>query len=109
MRVLTNMIGNAVKFSFPKSKIMLSFQQHRHDLEISVIDGGIGFESSKSELLFEKFTKMGRKGTLDEKSTGIGLYLSKQIIKKFEGNFTAQSEGINTGSKFTVSLKMYEP
>ena len=108
IRVLTNLIGNAIKFSFPESRIVLSFQKQHQHLKIAVKDDGIGFESSKSELLFEKFTKMSRRGTLDEKSTGIGLYLSKQIIKKFEGNFTAQSDGINTGSKFTVSLKIYE-
>jgi signal transduction histidine kinase len=107
-RVLSNLIGNAIKFSFPEGKIILSFQKQQHYLMITVQDDGIGFENSKSELLFEKFTKMGRRGTLDEKSTGIGLYLSKQIIKKFGGNFTAQSEGINTGSKFTVGLKIYE-
>jgi len=107
IRVLTNLIGNAIKFSFPENTIVLSFQKQHHHLEIAVQDNGIGFESSKSELLFEKFTKMSRRGTLDEKSTGIGLYLSKQIVKKFEGNFTAQSDGINTGSKFTVSLKIY--
>lgn len=108
IRVLTNLIGNAIKFSFPENKIVVSFQKQQQDLIITVQDNGIGFESSKSELLFEKFTKMSRRGTLDEKSTGIGLYLSKQIIKKFEGSFTAQSNGINTGSKFTVSLKIYE-
>lgn len=108
MHVLTNLIGNAIKFSFPENKIVLGFQKQHHHLKITVEDNGIGFESSKSELLFEKFTKMSRKGTLDEKSTGIGLYLSKQIIKKFEGSFTAQSDGINTGSRFTVSLKIYE-
>jgi len=108
IRVLTNLIGNAIKFSFPENRIVLSFQKQHQHLKISVKDDGIGFESSKSELLFEKFTKMSRRGTLDEKSTGIGLYLSKQIIKKFEGNYTAQSDGINTGSKFTVSLKIYE-
>ncbi|MDR6968260.1 signal transduction histidine kinase [Flavobacterium arsenatis] len=108
MRVLTNLIGNAIKFSFPESRIALSFQKQDQHLKIAVQDNGIGFENSKSELLFEKFTKMSRRGTLDEKSTGIGLYLSKQIIKKFEGSFTAQSEGINTGSRFTVSLKINE-
>lgn len=106
--VLINLIGNAIKFSFPENKISLSFQKQQHNLIITVQDNGIGFENSKSELLFEKFTKMSRRGTQDEKSTGIGLYLSKQIIKKFEGNFTAESDGINTGSKFTVSLKIYE-
>ena len=107
-RVLTNLIGNAIKFSFPENKITLNFQKQQQHLIITVQDYGIGFENSKSELLFEKFTKMSRRGTLDEKSTGIGLYLSKQIIKKFEGNFIAQSEGVNRGSTFTVSLRIQE-
>lgn len=108
LRVLTNLVGNAIKFSFPENFIVLNFQKQHQQLKIAVKDNGIGFESSKSELLFEKFTKMSRRGTQDEKSTGIGLYLSRQIIKKAEGNFTAQSHGLNTGSEFVVSLKIHE-
>lgn len=106
-RVLINLVGNAIKFSFPNNKIILSFQREHQYLKISVKDYGIGFENSDSDLLFEKFTKMSRKGTLDEKSTGIGLYLSRQIIKKFEGSLRAQSEGINMGSEFIIRLRIY--
>ncbi len=106
-RVLSNLLGNAIKFSFPESKILMCFTKNEKHFEIMIQDSGIGFENSKSEVLFDKFTKMSRRGTQDEKSTGIGLYLSKQIIKKFGGTFTAESEGINKGSKFTVKLKLY--
>ncbi|MFY0483891.1 sensor histidine kinase [Flavobacterium sp. PLA-1-15] len=107
-RVLINLVGNAIKFSFPNNKILLSFERKEHNLIITVEDRGMGFEKSKTELLFEKFTKMSRSGTMNEKSTGIGLYLSRQIIKKFEGSLTAQSDGVNTGSKFIVTLRIQQ-
>ena len=57
--------------------------------------------------MFKKFTKMGRIGTQNEKSTGIGLYLCKQIILKSEGTLMAESTGTDKGSTFTIKLKVY--
>jgi len=47
---------------------------------------------------------MGRLGTSQEVSTGIGLYLCSEMVKKFKGSIDAFSEGENTGATFTVLL-----
>ncbi len=91
--VLTNLVDNAFKFSNPKGLI-----------EIIVQDNGIGFAPTQVDKIFEKFTKISRLGTKRELSTGIGLYLCKTIVQKFNGTITATSKGQNMGSTFTISL-----
>jgi signal transduction histidine kinase len=107
-RVLINLIDNAIKFSNPNNKIILKIEKKHAKLEISVTDEGIGFDNSKVKEMFKKFTKMGRVGTNNEKSTGIGLYLCKQIILKSEGSLTAESNGTGKGAKFLINLRVYK-
>ena len=107
-RVLINLIDNAIKFSYPDSEIVLKIKRDHAKLEISVTDNGIGFDNAKVKELFKKFTKMGRLGTDNEKSNGIGLYLCKQIILKSEGSLTAESKGKEQGAKFLINLRIYK-
>ena len=101
-RVVYNLVSNAVKFSFSDSEIEISSYQDINYVYLKVKDQGIGFESNESHKIFDKFTKMGRIGTLQEASTGIGMYLSKQIIERNNGLITAMSEGKNKGATFTI-------
>jgi signal transduction histidine kinase len=105
-RLLFNLITNAIKFSNFGSEIKLIVNQSGGFLKIQVIDTGIGFDLSKKEVLFDKFTSMGRTGTNNEISTGIGLYLCNQIAKKFKGSIDAYSDGENKGATFTVAFQL---
>ena len=107
-RVILNLIQNAVKFSNPNDTIKLTIAKSHGFLTIELKDNGIGFDNSKKEILFDKFTTMGRVGTNDEVSTGIGLYLCNQIVKKFKGTIDAFSDGENKGAVFTVKLRLYK-
>ena len=108
IRVLSNLLDNAIKFSYPQSTIFLLIDKEHGKFEVSVSDSGMGFDNSKSNDLFSKFTKMSRVGTANEKSTGIGLYLCRQIIRKSNGTISATSAGANKGSTFTLVLKVYK-
>lgn len=101
-RVIINLIDNAIKFSFPESEIHLKMYSVDSKNYIKVIDNGIGFNPANSDELFNKFTKMSKPGTSNEVSTGIGLYLCRQIIEKNQGVLTAESEGHNKGATFTI-------
>jgi signal transduction histidine kinase len=96
------LINNAIKFSYPDSEIYLKIQQENSKLVISVLDNGIGFDQSNVQDLFKKFTKMSKLGTSNEGSTGIGLYLCRNIIEKNHGQLTAVSEGQSKGATFTI-------
>jgi signal transduction histidine kinase len=106
-KVLINLIENAIKFSYPSNEIFVKIDKKRGKLEISIEDKGMGFDNSKVTEMFKKFTKIARLGTQNEKSTGIGLYLCKQIILKSEGTLVAESAGVDKGSTFTIKLKIY--
>jgi signal transduction histidine kinase len=107
-QVLINLVDNAIKFSYSGSSITIEIKREHSHLVIAVKDNGIGFENAKSELLFKKFTSMVRLGTANEKSTGIGLYLCNQIVKKSGGSFYAESSGEDKGAIFYVNLKIYK-
>ncbi|MFV8375499.1 sensor histidine kinase [Flavobacterium sp. LB1P62] len=100
IRVLVNLIDNAIKFSFPNSEIRVRVYLEKGQLAFVVSDSGIGFNPKYKEELFKKFTTRSRLGTANEPSTGIGLYLCKKIVEKYQGKLSAESEGINEGATF---------
>jgi signal transduction histidine kinase len=106
IRVLVNLIDNAIKFSFPSSEIKVRIHLEKGELVFEVSDSGIGFDPKYKEELFRKFTNRGRLGTANEPSTGIGLYLCKKIVEKYHGKLTAESEGANKGATFSIFLNM---
>jgi signal transduction histidine kinase len=104
IRVLVNLINNAIKFSYPNSEIYLKVQEENANLVISVLDKGIGFDQSNVQDLFRKFTKMSQLGTSNEASTGIGLYLCRKIVEKNQGKLTGISAGQNKGAVFSITF-----
>ncbi|MFV8361156.1 sensor histidine kinase [Flavobacterium sp. LS1P3] len=102
IRVLVNLIDNAVKFSFPDSEIKVRVYMQEGKLFFTITDAGIGFDQKQSHELFKKFTKMSKLGTSNEPSTGIGLYLCKKIIERHDGQILAESNGANKGATFSV-------
>jgi signal transduction histidine kinase len=102
IQVLVNLISNAIKFSYAGSEISLQIFRDNEKFVFTVSDKGIGFDQTQIEELFKKFTKMGKLGTANETSTGIGLYLCKKIIDKNGGELSAMSLGINKGATFTI-------
>ena len=102
IQVLVNLIDNAIKFSHPNSEINISVASTEEKLAFVVSDSGIGFDPKYSEELFKKFTNISRLGTANEPSTGIGLYLCKKIVEKYEGQLLSKSEGVGKGANFFV-------
>ncbi len=102
VRVIYNLISNAVKFSFADSAVEVQSYEDDKYIYIKVIDQGIGFDTNDGQRIFDKFTKMSRLGTMEEASTGIGMYLCKQIIERNNGMLIASSEGKNQGAIFTI-------
>ncbi|MDN3673924.1 HAMP domain-containing sensor histidine kinase [Flavobacterium branchiarum] len=102
IQVLVNLISNAIKFSYSGSEISLRIFKDDKKIVFTVLDNGIGFDQSQIEEMFKKFTTMGKLGTANETSTGIGLYLCKKIINKNGGKLNAISLGINRGAIFTI-------
>lgn len=103
-RVLTNLIGNAVKFT-TKGEIKISAALINNEVVVSVADTGMGIKPEEKEHIFEKFYQAERFGEIPMEQQGIGLslYISKYLIKLHGGRLWLESaEG--QGTKFSFSL-----
>lgn len=103
-QVLKNLTTNAIKFSHSGSEVNIRVHRRSGKTLIEVRDEGMGFEPQAAENLFDRFTKEGRQGTAGEPSTGLGLYLSRKIIRHHDGELTAYSKGSGKGAMFSISL-----
>ncbi len=105
-QAIKNVLSNAIKFSPQDGTISIESKISGRELFLSVKDMGIGFDPKDKELLFNRFTKAGRKGTNGEPSVGLGLYLCKKIIQRQGGELIAESEGDGKGATFTFIMPL---
>lgn len=103
-QAISNIIGNAIKFSHRGGEVIIKVHLFSGHIHILIADKGVGFESGKAELIFQKFTSEGQSGTEGEISAGIGLYLTRKIIQNHDGMIAAFSEGKHKGAVFTIQL-----
>lgn len=102
-QAINNILSNAIKFTASKGSVAVKLADYPDFATISVQDTGIGIPSDKLPYLFDKFTKARRAGTSGEKTTGLGMSITKQIIDQHRGEISVQSE-VNEGTLFTVKL-----
>jgi len=102
--ILRNLLSNAVKFTRQGGKVSVSSKETENNMvELSVTDSGIGMPEDLSEKLFNMAEKVGRRGTDDESSTGLGLLLCKEFVEKNGGRIRVESQE-NIGSTFYFTL-----
>ncbi|MDH5751593.1 MAG: response regulator [Deltaproteobacteria bacterium] len=110
VRILNNLISNAIKFSNHRGEVRISIglsPVDRNYARIAVIDKGVGIPRDLIPKLFEKYSPASRKGTGGEKGTGLGLYIVKDLIGKLNGSVSLDSrEG--EGTTVTVMLPLAE-
>lgn len=102
--VIRNLASNAVKFTPRDGKIeIFAVLDESKSVTISVRDSGIGMSREIIDNLFNLNNQTNRKGTEDEASTGLGLFLCKNLIKKHGGNIWVESKE-GEGSVFTFTI-----
>ncbi len=104
--VLRNILTNAIKFSFPGSKINIETEIIDNTGHLHIIDYGVGISREKLNGLFSIDTNISTKGTTDEKGTGLGLVLCKELIEKSAGKITVESH-VGLGSRFSIALPLH--
>lgn len=108
-QALENIIDNAIKFTnngFVKIEAKINDMKDNYcDLTINIQDSGIGIEQKDQEIIFESFAQVFKKNDLHKiyHGTGLGLSVSKQIIKLMGGDIIVKSKK-NKGSTFTINL-----
>lgn len=102
-RVISNLISNALKFSPQKAIVNVKVIDLGKMIQITVTDTGMGIPDDLKTKVFNMFTEAKRPGTDGEKSFGLGLSISKQIIEDHRGKLWFESDG-KTGTTFFVNL-----
>jgi len=107
-QVIFNILVNAIKNTPPKGKVKVLLQKSEKWAEFSVSDTGVGLTEEELKKIFSRFGKIERYGPdleyLDIQGAGLGLYISKEIVKLHGGHIWAESEGRNKGSVFIIKL-----
>jgi signal transduction histidine kinase len=104
--ILRNLLTNAIKFSHPGSKIIVTVSKPDNKFAlISVSDFGVGMDKENCANLFQSDKNISKKGTAGEKGTGLGLMLCYDFVKAQNGQIEVESE-LNKGTKFTFSLPL---
>jgi signal transduction histidine kinase len=102
-QVINNLLGNAIKFTYPNKKIFINLSILDQDLIITIEDQGKGIPEAELDKLFKPFSKISTKGTSGEQCTGLGLAIVHKIIESHKGKINVESKpGI--GTKFIISL-----
>jgi two-component system sensor histidine kinase VicK len=102
LQVINNLTSNAVKFSAPDKVITIEVSENESEVIVSVKDGGIGIPDDLKPFIFQVQFGAGRKG-LGEKSIGLGLSISFNLIQLMKGKIWFEST-VGEGSTFYFSL-----
>ena len=102
-QVVSNLVGNAVKYSPAGGTIALHVIDGPKQVRIEVRDEGIGIPASAQERIFEKFSRLDPALTRGIGGSGLGLYISRGLVEQMGGKITVRSRP-NAGSTFSVDL-----
>ena len=101
--VITNLISNAIRYSYDHSTIHIDVAKENNKVKISVTDTGQGLAPQYLHKIFDRYFRIpGNK----KEGTGLGLSISKEFIEAQAGTITAKSE-FGSGSSFIISLPAY--
>lgn len=102
-RVLHNVISNALKFSPFEKNIFIDLEIAKNKFVIKIKDEGPGISEDDQKKLFDKFNKLKNKPTNNESSSGLGLFIVKELLKNLKGEVDVKSK-IDVGTTFTITL-----
>ncbi len=102
-QIMTNLIDNAIKYSLPKSEVIIDFRVQGTELVTSIKDQGVGITAAHIERLFQRFGRIYNPMSMQAGGTGLGLYIVKNLVESHGGRIWVTSrEG--KGSRFSFSL-----
>lgn len=102
-QILTNLIGNSLKFT-DKGSITVTLTPHDDGVEINVTDTGIGITPEDQAKLFGKFNQITSAQAGKPAGTGLGLYISREMVRKMGGEMWIKQSALMQGSTFAFTL-----
>lgn len=99
--VLTNLVSNAIRYSYDHSSIRIILEEDAQTVRIAVADSGQGISQEYKDKIFDRYFRVP--GSTKE-GTGLGLAISREFMEAQDGTLTVESE-LGAGSTFTIALK----
>lgn len=106
--VFYNLFDNAIKYSKNKPQINISLSNSLKKINIEFSDNGIGLSYKDQKKIFNKFQRIENDYNPSVKGTGLGLYWVKEIVKYHGGKIQVFSKGQDMGTRFLITLPVYQ-
>jgi signal transduction histidine kinase len=104
-QVLSNLVDNAIKYSPQGGDVELRLNRNGQFARIEVADCGLGIPPDEQERIFEKFYRLDPALTRGVNGTGLGLYISKELVERMNGRISVDSEP-GRGSTFVIEVPL---
>jgi signal transduction histidine kinase len=105
IQVLTNLLGNALRFSRPGGSVRVRGDQDLEFVRVSVSDDGVGIPPDSLDRVFDRFWQVDGSSRRQHGGSGLGLAIAKNIVEAHGGTLRVESE-VGKGSTFTVALPL---
>lgn len=102
-RVIHNLLANALKFTPAGGHVWVSLRHHAGRPRLTVQDTSVGIPVALQAHLFDKFSKAARAGLAGESTTGLGLFITQQIVRLHGGTIRVESRE-QAGTTFLIDL-----
>jgi len=106
--VLQNLLDNAIQYTLPGGKIILSAELKNDSVVFTVSDTGIGIPTADQPRIFERFYRVDAARSREAGGTGLGLAIAKHLIEVHGGRIWVESE-VGVGSRFHFSVPLFDP
>ena len=103
--LLSNLIGNAVKYNRPGGQVWVDIHGEGKELVIRVRDNGVGIPKESQSRIFERFYRVDKGRSRKQGGTGLGLAIVKHIVNYYKGTIALTSE-LDKGTEFVVRLPL---
>jgi len=101
-----NLVGNAIKYGTDGGDILLKSKETQDFIEIEVYNDSVPIRNDQKDKLFHKFSRLGNDETKKVKGTGLGLYITRQIVEKHGGRIWVQPR--EKGNSFIFQIERGE-
>ncbi len=109
-QIVVNLVGNAIKFTATGFvRMEVEYLGNQKELQISVVDTGLGLSHESRQMLFEPFTQVDSAVNRNFSGSGLGLHLSQRLAQHLGGEITIPWSELGKGSRFTLTLRDMEP
>ena len=102
-QILTNLIGNAIKFTESGGQVMIGAEAHPETIVVVVTDTGVGISDRHRDKIFQEFFQVDQTLVRRQGGTGLGLAIARRLARLMGGDITVESV-VSRGSRFSIIL-----